>query len=724
VWWVELADLTDPALVPHTVARALGIQPAANQSPSDAIALHFQQRQALLVLDNCEHALPSCIPLVRQLLQRCGNLCILTTSREPLCILGETVILTPPLSLPSLANTLLAHELSESDSVRLFIERARSVQPDFALTDASAPTVAAICRRLDGIPLAIELAAAQLASMSLEQLAHRLHNRFEWLIDGNSAAPARQHTLRATFDWSYALLNDAECVLFRRLSVFSGGWTREAAEAVVADDGPDTQGDIAHTPLHRDSVAPLLQHLVAMSLVVVQWTHDEPRYRMLETIREYASVKLTEAGERRPLRDRHCRHFVELVRAHHDDLHGPDRLLWLDRFDAERDNFRAALSHAEAGADGHAGLTMASHLGHFWHERGYWSEGRNWLTVLLERQPATQPPLTRCRALQVAAVLAADLDDFSAAQDLAHRSIELAQGIEGGGSVLPRAYLTLAWALLPSNSPSAYEMIQRSIEASRSAGDDWSLAYAQSFAGALLPDPAAARDALELSVALFRRVGDTASVATPETLLGELLLREGDFVRARVHLESALVVHRRMVSRRWIADTLKHLGVAAEMAGDLDAARSYLEESRELWRSLGSRQRTADTLGALARVARLSGDLEQAGLLCGESVRLCIDLPDRSALLHAVGGAACHLVARGEYALAIRAFGAINAAVRSADIRIRPDEWRLFDQCINAARDAVGIDAYLTHYSEGSAWPLDEIGQRCIQWVGAGSSHA
>jgi predicted ATPase len=332
VWMVELAPLADPALVPQAVASTLGVREQPGRSPTETLSDYLSSKQVLLVLDNCEHLIEACAVLAEALLHSCPELRILATSREALGITGEVAWLVPSLSLPDLRHLPEIESLPRYESARLFVERTTAVKPTFALTERNATAVAQVCYRLDGIPLAIELAAARAKVLSVEQISERLDDCFRLLAAGSRTAMPRHRTLHATMDWSHDLLPDEEQTLFRRLSVFAGGFTLEAAESVCA--GKDLQ---------RDEVLELLSHLVDKSLVAVWEKDGETRYRLLETVRQYGREKLSESGEEGHLWERHAGYYLALAAKAEPELKGAGQVEWLQRFEWEHDNLRAAI---------------------------------------------------------------------------------------------------------------------------------------------------------------------------------------------------------------------------------------------------------------------------------------------------------------------------------------------------------------------------------------------
>ena len=351
VWLVELAPLADPPLVPQSVAFTLGVREQPGRSLTEALSNHLRYKKMLLVLDNCEHLVEACAELAEALLHSCPELRVLATSREALGITGEVAWPVPSLSLPDLRRLPAVESLPQYESARLFVERIVAVKPAFALTDQNAVAVAQICYRLDGIPLAIELAAARAKVLSVEQIADRLDDCFRLLAAGGRTAMPRHKTLRATMDWSHELLSEEEQTLFRRLSVFAGGFSIDAVESVGEGAG-----------IERDEVLGLLSHLVDKSLVLAQEQGGEARNRLLATVRQYGREKLALSGEEAEVGRRHARYFLELADGAEQALYGPDQIRWLARLETEHDNLRAALSWSIGEGEAELGVRLAGAL--------------------------------------------------------------------------------------------------------------------------------------------------------------------------------------------------------------------------------------------------------------------------------------------------------------------------------------------------------------------------
>ncbi len=653
VWLVELGALSDPALIAQKVASVLGLGEESDRLLLDMLTDYLRAKNLLLMLDNCEHLIAACAQLAETLLHACPNLRILATSREALGIVGESAFGVPSLSVPdprrvSPMGVDLASALIPYEGVRLFIDRAVAVQQNFKVTNANAPAVAQICYRLDGIPLAIELAAARVKALSVEQIAARLDDRFRLLTGGSRTALPRHQTLQALIDWSYDLLSEVERVLLRRLSVFAGGWTLEATEAVCAGDG-----------IEADDVLDLLTHLVDKSLVLVEERNEEARYRMLDTIQQYAREKVLESGEAARVRARHLDFFLKVAEEAESELRSVAQLMWLNRLEAEHDNLRAALGWTQGSGETESGLRLAGALFWFWLLRGYANEGRRWLEGMLMLAGESGRTKAHAKALRAAGFLAVGQGDLVAGRSRLDESLAIfwelgdPEGIADSLHGLGRA------AYFQGDYAAARSLLEESLSISRAAGYPWGSAQALYRLGMVIliqGDYAQARPHFEESVAKFRELGDKWSLSYSLSALGEEALRRGDYAIARSVLGESLTVFQELGSKSGIAMSLSELGWLALSQGDYLAARSRLEESLTLRREMGYRVGMAIALNLLGDVALHQGNYQQAKAFIDKSLTLRKEVGSKSGIawsLQNLGHLAQH---QGEYRQAAALF--------------------------------------------------------------------
>lgn len=711
VWLVELASLTDPALVPQAVATVLDVREEQSRPLLARLTDYLREKTLLLVLDNCEHVIESCAQLADYLLRHCPDLSILASSREALGIEGENTFHVPSLSLPSTEKASPSIS-ADFEAIQLFVERASTVLPGFALTDANAPAVVQVCRQLDGVALAIELAAARVKTLRVEQIASRLDDAFRLLTGGSRTALPRQQTLRATIDWSYNLLSDSERILLRRLSVFAGGWTLEAAESVCLGEGLDTH-----------EVLDLLTQLVSKSLVVAErQPGQETRYHLLETTRQYAQEKLLVSGEGETVRDRHLAFYLRLAEEIDLKRKTAERLTCMKQFDTENDNFRAALKWAlteskEANAE--QGLWLASALKQFWHRRGYYHEGRGWLEqgLALSAGSNHESTIIRAKALYAAGYLAFFQNDDSSAHSLFEKSIALYRKINPSDKQDFTDALNLLAAFWANNDPiAARALSEESVAICRGLGpsNKWVLAQALFWNGTiayLQEDDATAQLCAEESQLLFRQTGDVWEAAAPISTLGHLAVRRGDFSAARTFYEESLRLWTEGDDRWAIALCTDLLGDIDRILGDYTAAISRFEESLRFWRDMGNRADMALSLRNLGIAKLFEGDHEHAATLLVESLPLLRETWDEFAVALNLAGLSGVAEAQGQGVRAARLLGAADAIDVGTTVF-----WGVtavadrteYDRLVAAGRTQMQEGAFAAAWAEGRAMMLEQ----------------
>ena len=615
VWWVDLARLSDDALLANAVAAVLSIKEVPGQPLMDTLKNRLRDQRVLLVLDNCEHVVDACAHLVRELLQACPSLSIVTTSREPLGVEGEASWRVPSLQLPETTRTQALESFLGSEAVRLFLDRAMRVRTTFRLTDENAGALAEICRRLDGIPLAIELAAARMRMMTPHQIVDGLEDRFRLLIGSTRTGVPRHQTLRASADWSYELLSEEERVVLRRLAVFAGGFTLDASEEVCSGE------EIA-----RGAVLGIVSRLVDCSLVQVGEEAPAARYRLLETIRQYAAERLVESGEEHGVRARHLRFFVGLAERAQPDMEGAGLLEWLPLLDVELDNVRAAFEWGiETGANGEC-VRLMSALWQFWFVRGHLTEGR-WRFEVALNAGDTEPRL-RAMALIDVGQLMGYHGDFVATRDFATEALTIARTV-ADNRLEGRALDTLGYSTAFLDPPAAPEQFLAAASLLRDAGDRLYLADALNGLGiARLFEGhyAGARAALEEGVAASRQIGNLSLLTIGLSVLGYTLELQGHLARARTCLRESLSIARRLGDRVSAADALHCLGFIDAHRGEHDKAEALIEESVTIAREASPMILAFALLTeGLARYMR--ADLEAAESALEETLLLSAEMP-------------------------------------------------------------------------------------------------
>ena len=607
VWLIELAQLADGAYILSSIASTFHLRELRGVPLIDTVTDYLRGKQLLLVLDNCEHLIATCARLSDHFLHACPELKILASSREALGISGETLYRVPSLSLPQDTEDLQdAEDLMDYEATRLFTERATQADPRFALTQENAPAVTQICRRLDGIPLAIELAAARVKLFTPQQIAERLGDRFKLLTGGSRTALPRQQTLRALIDWSYLTLNETEQDVLRALAVFSGGWTFEAAES-VAGEMEAMEG---------------LTGLVNKSLVNVEEKEGESRYRYLETIRQYAMEKLLESGDAVNVRDRHLAHFLEYVRRAEEHYRTAQRSVWLDRLELEHDNLRAALGWA-LESNPQAALRMVGSLPIFWMSHSYLTEGSNWCQSALSRAealPAAGPDLDRSRAqaYTALAMLSVNRGEHQTAQIAAKQGVALARQLDDK-FVLVRAltFLGFSSAFL-GDVNLAIDSLHESEDICRKSGYRGELAnvlQALAYITMEVHGEKAVKQLqsyMEESLALSQSSEDPEAAVRTEGILARLAFYKGDLVGARKHADLMLDLHKAMGDEHSVTGHQSQMAHVARQMGNYKEALSLYRETLPDWQKIGHRGAVAHQLECMGFIAKAQEQGERA----------------------------------------------------------------------------------------------------------------
>ncbi len=735
---VPLAPVTDPALVVPTIAEVLGIREIGKESLLEQMKLALRDRHLLLVLDNFEQLLATA-PLTEELLLACPSLNIVVTSRAVLHVQMEQEFPVSPLALPDLRHLPESEELLQYAAVSLFVQRVRAILPTFQVTAANARAIAEICVRLDGLPLAIELAAARIKLLPPLALLARLSQRLQVLTGGARTLPARQQTLRNTLKWSYDLLDAGEQRLFRRLAVFVGGWTLEAVEAVVNVEHDTGDGGLSIL----DEVASLLDKSL---LLQVEQEGGEPRLQMLMTVREYGLECLRERGEAEAAQRAHALYYLQLAEEAERHLKGTQQLVWLRRLEQELENLRAALEWLVGHEEVELAFRLCGALWRFWEMRGYWSEGRRWLEAALGLPNAQGRTAARAKALFGVGYFASSLGDVGAARALLEESVALYRELEDKRS-LAEALSELGWCMFQQNDfAAAHTLLEEGVVLARSAGDRWTLAYALRSLGWFMryqDDLEAARLPLEESVTLCRELGDKHALSRTLSYLTEVTLSQGNvtqavamaqeslalareqgnkpdivqalyrlaivtsyqkdgYAQAAALVQEVLVLAREMGDKERIARALFSLGECALYQSDLPQAAALVQDSLILLRELGTKSLITVALNILGNIRLDQGDLVQAKALYTEGLTLAKEAGRNIYIGWHLIGLAQVAATEGQLVRAARLYGAASPWL-NPDVEVDPTQRPRYESFVEQVRAQLGEEAFAARWEQGKA---------------------
>ena len=686
-WFVGLAPLTDPALVVAAIAQPLGVRESGYEPLEQSLLEYLRDKHLLLVIDNFEHVLPAA-PAVGRILAACLGVTILATSRAALRVYGERELTVPPLALPDLNRLPPADELATVAAVELFVERAQAVKPGFAMTAANARAVAEICVRLEGLPLAIELAATRVRILPPDKLLARLTSRLDLLTGGASDRDARQQTLRGTIAWSYDLLLAEEQTLFRRLAPFAGS-TFEATEAVAAGDGA---GDVLDG----------LESLVAKSLLRQEEIRDEPRFFMLESIREFAAERLEESGEGAVIRGAHAAFFLTLAEAAEPELIGPNQIDVLNRLDTEYDNIRGALTHYLDIEPGQA-LRLAASLWRFWWTRGYLSEGRRWLDRALH-QATGDVSREKARALDGAGVLVETQGDLDHAKAMHEAALAIWQELDDSQGIAHSLANLGYLARDRGDFDEATRLYDEVLGRHRAAGDLQGVSvalYSLGTIASLQADHDRARGMFEESLALDHKRGDQRGEADGLSALGVLAFHAGDYAEAETKLAASVEIYRAVGDRSGLATVLANLGHAVHQQGDSDRAIQLYEEALTHYQDIGDKAGSGFTLAHLGRALHAKGDVERARVMLVDGLVLSNGAADQVAVAEGFEGLAVVAATSGDAEDAARLLGAAGALRERISAPLPPVQETDIAHVVATSTAAIGVDAFLAAKSAG-----------------------
>ena len=668
VWLAELAPVTDPTLIPQTLLSIFNLREAAQRTPLEVLIDYLRAKTLLLILDNCEHLIEACAEISESLLQSCPNLRILASSREALGIAGEVSYRVPSLNTPNPAHLPALDELEKVDSIRLFIERAATAKQGFTLTKDNASSLAQICFRLDGIPLAIELAASRVKVLSPEQIAARLDDRFRLLTGGSRTALPRQQTLRAMIDWSYSLLSEEEKTLFRRLAVFVGGWTLEAAEAVCGEEGGGFD------------VLDLLTRLVDKSLVFVEESTGEFRYHRLETIRQYSREKFFETDEVEAVRDRHLEFFVQFAELVDENLKSRDQILWQNRMSAEQDNLRAALEWG-LSRNPDSALRIAGAANLFWTAGGYSAEGFRW----------TQKAMEQIEKIPVPKGITIE-----------QRLLERARALRG----LTRLYLSLG------DNANAKRVAEESVALYRQSQDRRGLAFALvvlAYPLEFLGERVRAEAVLQESYSIACAEEDVYVICRSLNMLARVIVDlHHDLDLSQSYVQESYRLAREAGLRSQEAQASEILGLIATHRNAYDEARTHIKESIRGYQEIGAMFNVILEKSNLAHLERKVGNYTDALEYYRETIIAFRDIGQTGAVLHQLECFGFIALAQNQEERALQLFAAANALREQGGRPMTPDEQIYFNEQLKGLREKMDLMKFDSIWSKGHAKMMEQ----------------
>lgn len=714
IWLVELAPLTHEHLVEHNIATVLDIHPEIDITYLEALINYLKDKQLLLILDNCEHLLSRCAWLAQTLGQTCPGLQILATSREALSITGEEVWPLSPMSMPTThdlqaASTEIVARLMKYETVQLFVERAVVAQPDFQISEQNATALLELCQRLDGLPLAIELAAARVKLLTVEQIALRLKDVFRVLNKGNRNHLPRQQTLRALIEWSYKLLSEPESWLLQRLAVFAGGWTLDAAQLVCKGGG-----------LGQSEIKDLLQQLINKSLVVMVETVDhEIYYRLLETIRQYAAEKLVSSDYHEAVSRNHGEYYLQFAQEAEPKLRGFEQKQWLQRLELEHENLRAALQwflqrSGTSSNEIEQGVKLASALWWFWWRRGHLVEGRRWLETALAKSWTggmwlPRPILAKCT--HALGGLAYHMSDYELAKQMWEESLKLKREL---GDLQGLSY-TLnnlgEMAQRQGEYRRAIALHEESLVLKRETGDRWGTAYSLNELGTILQrqgEYGKAKTMLEEGLALFEETGHRHGVARSYHNLGKVVLCLGDYEQAHDLHQRSQVEFEQLGEKQGIGDALDSLGMLALFKGNYSEAKALIQKSLLMFQEVGDRWGVSYALNDLGLCALAQEELERGIKFFEQSLSLKQKLKDKESIAWTLEGLAFAAALAGKIVQSGRLWGAVDGLRAKLGTPIPPANSKFYQALLPVDFNSANSTDFVTARQSGYKMSLEQ----------------
>ncbi len=668
VWLVELEQLIDPVLLPQTVNQALRNQEESQKSPEETLIEYVKDKEMLIILDNCEHIADACAHLAENLLKTSPDLKIIVTSREALKCEGEQTHRLPSLLTPAKKKSYKAQEILEFESVELFLERAQAVNPSFSITDENAAVVAGICHDLDGIPLAIELAAARIKVLSVEKIYERLSDRFKLLTGGKRTALPRQQTLKALIDWSYDLLSDEEKRIWGKLSVFAGGWTIEAAEEICQDE-EISQYDILDN----------LINLTEKSIII--YDSEKDRYRMLESIRQYGDDKLKESNGKESVYVEHLKYYTALAVASEQKLAGDEVKKWLEILENENGNMEAAMHWSVSGGNQNEGGKLAAAFANYWLNRGYLTTASYWLDHILAGSPEMERSI-RGNLLGIAGLFANMLGDSEKAERLIEEGLVISRELGNRDDVASGLNNLASVVYERGDYTKARELIEETLAIDRESGDPSKISFSLINLGTvarLQGDYDTARNLLEESLAIRRKAKNKFAISSSLNTLGILHSNLGEYEKAKDYVKEGLQIAEELGNKYGIADGYGLMGDIESLIGNHEEAKRLQKESLQIFEEMGKKNKIADRYSNLGSIAHQTGDNPKAIELLDKALDLQRSIGDKF-------GIALTLLRLGKVKISNKDYEGANQNIAESNaIRTKLGHKGGIAECLNAS---------------------------------------
>ncbi|MBS1517822.1 MAG: tetratricopeptide repeat protein [Bacteroidetes bacterium] len=694
VWFIELEAISEPDSLNVELINVFGLKEEPNKNIEEILAEYLLEKEILIILDNCEHIVSACAELAERLLSSCPKLKIIATSREALNCKGEQTYRIPPLSLPDTNYNNTPEQLTQYESVRLFIERALAVNPKFRVTNENAPAMAEVCSRLDGIPLAIELAAARTKILSLEKIYERLDDRFNLLTGGNRTALPRQQTLRALIDWSYDLLSENEKILWSRLSVFSGGWTLEAAEEVCSDE-----------IISKYEILDLLSQLTEKSVIIYDLTKD--RYRILESLKDYGIKKLSDGND---IFIKHLNYFSELSERAKPELLGENTKLWMHIIEADHSNFISAIEWSVRNENTEKGVQTAAALGRFWNITGQYSTGIRLIENILESS-ATLGKSSKVKVLNWIGSFKSAQGDYEQAKKYYEEILNIRKESGDKSGIAGSIHNLGNVSLSQGDYEQAKKYYEESLAIYKEIGDKKGIATPILSLGNIAlnqGDYEQAKKYYEESLVIKKEIGDKDGIARSINNLGNVAYYKGDYEQAKKYYKESLHICEEIGSKNGIAALISNLGSVASNQGEYEQAKKYYEESLDIRKKIGNKNGIAESIKNVGNVAYDQGDYNQAKKLYEESLAIYKEIGYKIGMadsLNYLGNSAYRL---GEFEMAIKLLSAAEKALESMGAVLDKKEQKIKDENIENLREQLSDEEFEKYWEEGKNMRVED----------------